>query len=234
MGGAPRVGQPRAVAGRHTRHVGMDDPRAARPGSPLRVPDHGRQQGVYGAGGLVAGAGDRSQHGDLQLHGLDPAAVAASARPGIAGRPHLAHQRPQARLCRSRHERHHLQRSQDRYDGWNLPFPGVRAFPEERLRLFERLRPLAIRGGQKTERNDPGTSRAGHGLERVGRLFSRTRRSPGSRAADHPRRRPARGSGSGRCQLRVQPKAFRRARQRRRPADSDRQPALHSCGGHAA
>ena len=77
VGGAPRVGQRHAVAGEYSRGVGMDDLGAARPGSALRLPDDGRQPAVHSAGGLVAGAGNRRQHGDLQLHGRDPAALAA-------------------------------------------------------------------------------------------------------------------------------------------------------------
>ena len=115
-----------------------------------------------------------------------------------------------------------------------FPFPGVRTFPEKRLRLFERVRPLPILASEKPERDDQRTGRPCQRLERLGRLFSRTRRSPGCRAADHSRRRPGGSAAGGRRQLRVQSKAFRRSRQRGRPADSDRQPALHRGGRYAA
>ena len=47
---------------------------------------------VHGAGRAVARARHRRQHGDLQLHGLDPVALAAGVRSGVARRPEVAKQ----------------------------------------------------------------------------------------------------------------------------------------------
>ena len=41
---------------------------------------------------FIAGAGNRGEHGDLQLHGCDPAALAAGDRSGVAGGAELARQ----------------------------------------------------------------------------------------------------------------------------------------------
>src|SRR5437588_726726 len=83
MGGTPRVGQRDPVTRGHSRHMGMGNSGGARPRSALRLSDHGCQPAVYFAGGLVARAGNRSQHGDLQLHGLDPAALVAGVPPAV-------------------------------------------------------------------------------------------------------------------------------------------------------
>jgi len=46
-------------------------------------------------GDPVACLGNRSQHGDLQLHGFDPAALATGARFSVAGDAELAYPAPQ-------------------------------------------------------------------------------------------------------------------------------------------
>ena len=49
---------------------------------------------VHGAGRALARAGDRRQHGDLQLHGLDPVPLAAGLGPDLAGRGEVAEPAP--------------------------------------------------------------------------------------------------------------------------------------------
>ena len=61
-------------------------------GPALRTAFDAPQQGVHRAGRAVAGAGDRRQHGDLQLHGIDSAAVPAGLGTAIAGRDEVAGQ----------------------------------------------------------------------------------------------------------------------------------------------
>ena len=58
--------------------------------TPLRTMLHNRAFSVPGV--ALAGAGHRRQHGDLQLHGCDPAALAAGRRSRVAGVAELAQQ----------------------------------------------------------------------------------------------------------------------------------------------
>ena len=51
-----------------------------------------KNRSVHGPGRTLARAGDRRQHGDLQLHGLDPVALAAGVGPGVAGGREMAQQ----------------------------------------------------------------------------------------------------------------------------------------------
>ena len=97
------------------------------------------------AGGPVARAGHRRQHGDLQLHGLDPAALAAGARSRVARRPELAREGGDVPVMRE-HERQHLGRFEVGNDGRHLPVPGVRTVPQEGLRVLFRVRALPVSG----------------------------------------------------------------------------------------
>ena len=49
-----------------------------------------KNRAVHRPGRTVARARDRREHGDLQLHGLDPVALAAGVGPGVAGRGEMA------------------------------------------------------------------------------------------------------------------------------------------------
>ena len=90
MGRPPRPGQCDAAAGRRSHAVDVDSARAARAGSALRPADDVQEPRVHRPGRTLARAGDRRQHGDLQLHGRDPPALAAGVGSGVAGRGEMA------------------------------------------------------------------------------------------------------------------------------------------------
>ena len=71
--------------------------RATRAGHPLRPAHDGRQQDLQRDGDPVARPGNRRQHRHLQLHGFDPAALAAGARSAVPGDAELAY--PAAAKC---------------------------------------------------------------------------------------------------------------------------------------
>ncbi len=100
---------------------------------------------------FVAGAGDRSQHGNLQFHGLDVAAIAARLRSAVAGRPELARKGHPKRFRNAEHERDHVRRSKGGKVCWDIPVPGVRALPEKQLRLLGRVRPFSVLAGAEGE-----------------------------------------------------------------------------------
>ncbi len=110
--------------------VVVDPPRAAGAGRPIRPAGDVQEPPVHGACSAVARAGDRCQHRDLQLHGLDPVALAAGVGSGIAGGGEVAQQTVQLlsrrRLRDALHQRQHRARRFGQ-DGGDLPVPGVRA-----------------------------------------------------------------------------------------------------------
>ena len=85
------LGNVTLAAGRHAHVVVVDAARAAGAGHPLRPAHDGRQQDLQRDGDPVARPGHRRQHRHLQLHGFDPAALAAGARSAVPRDPELAY-----------------------------------------------------------------------------------------------------------------------------------------------
>ena len=97
--GPPGIGKRRTRTGGHARRVDLDSGRTTGAGHPLRPAHDSRQQDVQRDGDPVARPGNRRQHSDLQLHGFDPAALAAGARSAVPGDAELAYPAPRhARL----------------------------------------------------------------------------------------------------------------------------------------
>ena len=82
---------------RRAHAVVVDPARAAGAGRPLRPAGDAQEPPVHGPRRTVARARDRREHRDLQLHGLDPVALAAGVGPGVAGRGEVAEPAAQLR-----------------------------------------------------------------------------------------------------------------------------------------
>src|SRR6266513_2023089 len=111
---------------RHSGDVGMDGPRSAQTGPAIRVSHDEVQPAVRVARDFIAGARNRREHGDLQLHGCDPDSVSAGWRSAIAGRAELAGKDDAWRFRHARDERRHVRRPEGGYGSWHFPLPGLR------------------------------------------------------------------------------------------------------------
>ena len=199
MGRPPRPGQRDAAAGRHARGVDVDAARATGAGHPLRPAHDGRQQDVQRDGDPVARAGDRRQHRHLQLHGFDPAALAAGARPAIARGPELAHRRS-ARCNGSNRAQQQLCRPKAGTSAGSSPTRHSSCSARDDS-VFSSV--FAYQGAGDLNLDGPGPGRARTDGIRVRRLFPRARRSAGRRAADRSGRRSRGRCRHGRHQLRA-------------------------------
>ena len=197
-------------------------------GRPLRPADDVQEPAVHRPGRTVARAWNRRQHGDLQLHGLDPVALAARVGPRVAGGGEMAqptvHLLQIARVRDALRRRQHLPRPR-RHHGGDFPVPGVRA-PAGGVGTGP-VQHLCLRPGRQSERHDQRRGRARQGRIRLGRLLSRARGVASSGPSDLWRRRSRRRAAGGGHQHGLQPAALWRRRRGGRSADSDQQRGVH-------
>ena len=92
-----------------------------------------KNRDVHRPGRTVARAWDRREHGDLQLHGLHPVALAAGVGPCVAGGGEMAQQTVQllqiARVRDAQHRRQHLPRPEG-ITAAIFPFPAFERLQE--------------------------------------------------------------------------------------------------------
>ena len=97
-----------------------------------------QEPAVHRAGRAVARARDRRQHRDLQLHGLDPVALAAGVGSGVAGRGEVAEQARPAPATATEFVMHSMDgstyRDRSGVTARDLPVSGVRAPAARRRR----------------------------------------------------------------------------------------------------
>ena len=127
----PRAGKSSVGARRYSSDVGMDGPRSAQPGPAIHVSHDEVQPAVRVARDFIAGARNRREHGDLQLHGCDPDSVPAGWRSAIAGRAELAGEDDTWRFRHARDERRHVRRPEGGHGSWHFPLPSLRAAPKK-------------------------------------------------------------------------------------------------------
>ena len=155
--------------------------RAVRAGRSIRPARDAQESDVHRAGGALAGARDRRQHGDLQLHGRDPAPIAACVRSGVAGRDQVARQarnsghglrEPPAFVMRGGSGR--VDRRRVGSHRRDLSVPGVRT---PATGVFVRvLAHLCLPARRTHQRLDQGGGRAGRRRVRHRRLLPRALR----------------------------------------------------------
>ena len=229
MGRPPRPGQRDAAAGRHAHAVDVDPARAARAGPALRPADDVQEPRVHGAGRAVARAGDRRQHGDLQLHGLDPAALAAGVGSGVAGRGEVAQQAVRStageRVRHALHRRQHLSATAAGTTAAIFPFPAFERLQEASAPVLSSL--FAYYPAGNVNVMIKGEAELAKGEYVSGDFFRGLAVSPAAGrliAADDDRAGapPVAVISMGYSQRR-----FGGAAERDRPADSDQQRAVH-------
>ncbi len=207
MGRAPRSGQRHARARRTRARCGRGRCSSSSAQDVRYALAHDAQEpGVHGAGGAVAGAGHRRQHGDLQLHGCDSAALAAGHGPRVARGRELAEQavaageggrwsRPAVRDALRK--RTYLRRSRGNHGG-DFSVSGLRAPPAIRRSPSSPASSPTTRSG-RVNLMIKGEAEVVERRIRVGRLLSRPRRAGRRPAGCSTTRGRSRGRSAGRC-----------------------------------
>ena len=214
MGRAPRPGQRDAAAGEDARTLWSwmlleqlaQDVRYGLRGD-------GQEPDVHGAGRPVARARHRREHGDLQLHGRDPAALAAGRGSGIARRGEVAEQAGQLRRRAIEFVLHSIDgstyRDRSGVTAAHLPVPGVRAAAGSIG--AGPVQPLRAQAGRARECDGQWRGRARAGRVRLRRLLSRPRGRARGGPPDRCRRRSRRRRAGRGPEPGLQPAALRRA-----------------------
>ena len=132
--------------------------------------------GIYAAWRLVAGARNRSQHGDIQLHGRDSDAFPAGVRSTVTGGTELARQVHRTGFRDAQHERQHMSdpRSGKRAESFLTLLSNSSG---RTIGVLDRVCALRILQARRLNVAIRGQAEHCEWLERVGRLFSRARRS---------------------------------------------------------
>ena len=223
------LGNVTLAAGRHAHAVVVDPARAAGAGRPLRPADDVQEPPVHRPGGTVARARHRREHCDLQLHGLDPVALAAGVGSGVAGGGEVAqqtvHQRAQrVRVRAALDRRQHLPRPRGHHGGI-FPFPAFERLQEASAPVLSSL--FAYHPAGNVNVMIKGEAELAKGGVRLRRLLSRAGGVAGRGPSDPRRRRSCRRATGRGDQHGLQPAAFRRRRRGDRSADSDQQRGVH-------
>ncbi len=229
MGRAPRPGQRDAAAGGHAHAVVVDPARAAGAGRPLRPAVDGQEPHVHGARRPVARARHRREHGDLQLHGLDPAALAAGVGSGVARRREVAEQAHQLRPAANEFVLHSIDgstyRDRSGVTAAIFPFPAFERLQEASAPVLSSL--FAHKPAGRVNVMIKGEAELAQGEYVSGDFFRGLAVVARGGPPDLCRRRSRRRRAGRGPELRLQRAALRQRGRRDRTADSHQQRAVH-------